>query len=46
MEVRSRRLSNWIPAMPSSTAIFLANLSFRTGKKIYWDAERETVVGG
>jgi hypothetical protein len=28
------------------TAAHLANLSFRTGKKIYWDAEQQQVVGG
>lgn len=27
------------------TAAHLANLSYRTGKKIYWDAEREQVIG-
>lgn len=28
------------------TSAHLANLSYRTGKKIYWDAEREQVIGG
>jgi len=28
------------------TAAHLANLSYRTGKKVFWDAERESVVGG
>ncbi len=28
------------------TAAHLANLSYRTGKKVYWDAEREQVIGG
>jgi predicted dehydrogenase len=28
------------------TAAHLANLSYRTGKKIFWDAEKEQVVGG
>lgn len=27
------------------TAAHLANLSYRTGKKVYWDAEREQVIG-
>jgi len=27
------------------TAAHLANLSYRTGKKIFWDAEREQVIG-
>jgi predicted dehydrogenase len=27
------------------TAAHLANLSYRTGKKIYWDADREQVIG-
>lgn len=28
------------------TSAHLANLSYRTGKKIFWDSERESVVGG
>ena len=28
------------------TAAHLANLSYRTGRKIFWDAEREAVVDG
>ena len=27
------------------TAAHLANLSYRTGKKVHWDAEREQVIG-
>jgi hypothetical protein len=27
------------------TAAHLANISYRTGKKVYWDAEREQVIG-
>ena len=27
------------------TAAHLANLSYRTGKKVYWDAERQQVIG-
>jgi hypothetical protein len=27
------------------TSAHLANLSYRTGRKVYWDAEREQVIG-
>jgi len=29
----------------STTALHLANISYRTGRKIHWDAEREQIVG-
>jgi predicted dehydrogenase len=28
------------------TAAHLANLSYRTGKKVFWDADRQEVIGG
>ena len=45
--VRSRRepISDLESGHRVATACHLANLSLRLGRKLRWDAERETVVG-
>jgi hypothetical protein len=45
--VRSRRdpISDLESAQRVVTACHLANLSLRLGRKLRWDAERETVLG-